>query len=374
MWPISRGLDATSGAAARRRRRPNRRALVIALAVHGLLLTGMLHWRAAAPVAATAEHRTTVVMVRLARPEPPARPIPEPKAAGVKLAARPSPGLPTARTLERQLATLPKTEIEPDVAQAVVASPLPNLASIDVVAGAVGTGGTGREGAGAGSQGTGAGQLFEECAATPDRTLVADVYRLPRGSDSVATMRGRKPIKRVCLSQLDVVPRSFREGFPGMSGLIEWFGLDIRFTVNIAEAGTWDLVLQSDDGAVLSIDDVQVIDNDGLHKAQMKVARVRLAAGLRRFRVRYFQGPRESIALQLLWKRPEEADFSYIPRGLLGRPAAMTALSMPSDSGLPGVDDRQSRNAIMHAFPDQPAASSGAEYAETPSASSQRWR
>ena len=303
----------------------NRRALLIALGLHVLLLCAVLRWKPQSAAPARPEVRSDVVLVRL--PKPPVKTIPEPATAGIKLAVRPSVGLPTARTIEHQLATAPKLDVEPQLSHAAVTEPLPNLAAVDIAANTLGTGGAGSAGAGAGSRGSGSGgtgNLFEECTETPGRAMVADVYRLPPRTDSLAALNGRKPVKRVCLSQLDITPRSFREGFAGLDDLVEWFGLDIRFTVTIAEAGTWEMALVSDDGAILSIDGVDVIDNDGIHGPEAHLARVRLPAGVRNFRMRYFQGPRERIALVLVWKRPGEKDFDYIPASLIGRPA-MTA-------------------------------------------------
>jgi hypothetical protein len=300
----------------------NRRAMVIVLVLHLLLLFALLRWRVPALPALPGEVRGTLVMVRL--PKPPVKKIPEPATAGIKLAKRPSVGLPTARTIERQLATTPRLDLAPQLTHAAVADPLPNLASINVAASTVGTGGTGNAGAGAGSVGSGAGgtgKLFEDCADAPGRPMAADVYRLPPQTGSLAALNGRQPIKHVCLSQLDITPRSFNQGFPGLGSLIEWFGLDIRFTVNIAETGTWDMVVVSDDGAILSIDDKEVINNDGVHGPKAKWARVTLARGIRHFRVRYFQGPRQDIALMLAWKKRGDTEFDYIPASLLGRPA-----------------------------------------------------
>ena len=165
-------------------------------------------------------------------------------------------------------------------------------------------------------------KLFEECADASDRHMVADVYRLNIGTQSVSEMRRRKPVKRVCLTQLNITPRSFREGFPGMGSTNEWFGMDIRFTVNIAETATWELMLLADDGAVLSIDDENVIDNDGIHAPTPVATTVKLEKGLRNFRVRYFQGPGPDLALMLAWKKPGAADYGYLPRSLIGRPPA----------------------------------------------------
>ncbi|WP_457447908.1 PA14 domain-containing protein, partial [Roseateles sp. P5_E4] len=170
---------------------------------------------------------------------------------------------------------------------------------------------------------------FEECADSPDRPMVAEVYRLRPDTKSVNEMRRRKPIKTVCLAQLDITPRDHREGFPGLD-MNEWFGLDIRFTVNMPQDLTMDLMLLSDDGAILTIDDVEVINNDGIHAAYPLMETVKLAKGLRNFRVRYFQGPGYGLALILGWKKPDGKDYQYIPRRLLGRPpAAAAAASAP---------------------------------------------
>jgi hypothetical protein len=154
--------------------------------------------------------------------------------------------------------------------------------------------------------------------------MIAEVFRLRPSVNSVTEIRRLKPVKTVCLAQLDVTPRKFTDGFPGLD-MSEWFALDIRFTVNVPEDGRWELMLLSDDGAILTVDDVEVINNDGIHAPKPVIANVRLEKGLRNFRVRYFQGPAPDLALMLGWKKPREADFQYVPRRLLGRPAAAAA-------------------------------------------------
>ncbi|WP_332698194.1 PA14 domain-containing protein [Devosia sp.] len=167
-------------------------------------------------------------------------------------------------------------------------------------------------------------KLFEECAEESDRHMIADVYRLAVNNQSVSEMRRRKPIKRVCMAQLNITPRSFKEGFPGLGSTNEWFGLDIRFTVNIPETATYELMLLADDGAMLSVDDENVIDNDGIHAPTPVATKIKLEKGLRNFRVRYFQGPGPDLALMLAWKKPGATDYGYIPRSLIGRPPAGT--------------------------------------------------
>jgi hypothetical protein len=216
----------------------------------------------------------------------------------------PMPDLPPVKATESPVAAPPLADAVPAPAAAVAAPPPPPPPPVAKAAASEPP------------------KLFEECADASDRHMVADVYRLTVGNQSVSEMRRKKPVKRVCLAQLDITPRSFREGFPGMGSTIEWFGMDIRFTVNIPETATWELLLLADDGAILSVDDENVIDNDGIHAPTPVATRIKLEKGLRNFRVRYFQGPGPDLALMLAWKKPGAADYSYLPRSLIGRPPA----------------------------------------------------
>ena len=316
------------------RREYNRYALALVLLIHLVFLVSLLLSGAQQPARQEAAPLRTEVVVYL--PRPPKIKIPEPMPGGVK-AVVPKVAPPPPKAPERKAAaTLPKFDFVPDAIQLPVSDPLARLAMVDVVASQPGAGGAGTAG-GAGSgggsgtgTGKGSGGLFEECADTPDRQMVADVYRLNQYADSVKAIGRRKPVKRVCLAQLDITPRSFRGGFPGMGATDEWFGLDIRFTVDVPETGTWVLLLVSDDGAILSIDEKDVIDNDGLHEPVPAMVKVKLEKGVRHFRVRDFQGPREYIALVLAWKKPDAADFTYLPRSLLGRPPATVMAALQS--------------------------------------------
>ncbi len=288
------------------RRASRRYALGIVLLIHVALLTAILLSRAHRP-APTPRN----VDVALFQQKVQEKKIPEPAPVDIPPNVAPPPPL--------ALPQLPVVEVMPDAVRtpaptpapapaaappaAPVPSPIPTPPAKEAVAAAP-------------------PKLFEECGEASDRHMVADVYRLNVGTQSVSEMRRRRPIKRVCLAQLDISPRSFREGFPGLGSTVEWFGMDIRFTVNIAETATWEVMLLADDGAVLSVDDENVIDNDGIHAPTPVATRIKLEKGLRNFRVRYFQGPGPDLALMLAWKKPGAADYSYVPRSLIGRPPA----------------------------------------------------
>jgi hypothetical protein len=290
------------------RRANKRHALAIVVLIHIALLTTVLLSRAPRTTVPTAS-TTNVTLLQEKAPEEKTI---ESRPAESKAFDLPPPAMP-----EIKVAPPPVLDVAPDASRPPVSAPPvsvpvppPPPPPVEAVASAAVT-----------ATAT-APRLFEECGDASDRHMVADVYRLRRDARSVTEMRDRQPIKRVCLAQLDITPRSFLEGFPGMGSTVEWFGLDIRFTVTVAETTTWEILLLADDGAVLSIDDENVIDNDGIHPPTPVATRVRLDKGPHNFRVRYFQGPGPDLALMLAWKKPGAADYGYLPRSLIGRPPA----------------------------------------------------
>ena len=100
-------------------------------------------------------------------------------------------------------------------------------------------------------------------------------------------------------AELNLPPRDFTEGFPGVTNRDEWFAIDYtgRFWIN--KPGTYQFSLSSDDGSKLYIDDFLVIDNDGIHATRTERGEVALPFGSHRIRVSYFQGPRYRISLIL---------------------------------------------------------------------------
>ena len=169
----------------------------------------------------------------------------------------------------------------------------------------------------------GSTKLVEACADAPDRKMVAEVYQLNDKATSTKDMyrQGRKPVGTVCLTNLVIAPRNMGLGIPGMD-FSEWYGLDIRFTVNVPQDGPRSLMLLVDDGGTLTVDDVEVLNADGKHGADAVWNTVEMTKGLHNFRVRYFQGPGDG-ALMLLWsnkEKPETKDYQPIPSRLLGRP------------------------------------------------------
>ncbi|RYZ89847.1 MAG: hypothetical protein EOP04_05680, partial [Proteobacteria bacterium] len=164
--------------------------------------------------------------------------------------------------------------------------------------------------------------VFVDCPENPDYMLVASLYQIPVNSDKVPDFKTVQKIKDVCILQLDVYDRPFTSGFPGVTNLVEWFSLDVKWRVFIPEDGNYTFTLNSDDGSYLYIDNMNdpVIKNDGLQTQTKEEGKANLTRGWHNFRVTWFQGPKVRIALELFWKRPNSAQTEYIPTQYFGRP------------------------------------------------------
>jgi len=145
-----------------------------------------------------------------------------------------------------------------------------------------------------------------EPAATFGTTVVdtagfrGTIYFLDRNAGILPdTFHRFKPKGTIYTSSLNVPPRYFRDGFPGITKRFEWFAIDYRGKFWIERAGVYRFALTSDDGSLLFIDDELIIDNDRIHPPETKEGQIKLGHGAHDIRVSYFQGPRNAVALVL---------------------------------------------------------------------------
>ena len=125
------------------------------------------------------------------------------------------------------------------------------------------------------------------------------IYYIPENSESLPNFEKIKPVGTIYTDSIDIAPRSFVEGFPGVTDRIEWFGIVYTGTFGISKPGNYKFKLISDDGSKLWIDNKQIISNDGIHPPTDVEENVLLSSGTHTIRVEYFQGPRDELALQL---------------------------------------------------------------------------
>jgi outer membrane protein OmpA-like peptidoglycan-associated protein len=138
-------------------------------------------------------------------------------------------------------------------------------------------------------------------AGTVPFALQGRVYFIAEDSEGLPDFTRLRPQGTISTTMLNIEPQSFTTGFPGVTDRFEWFAIDYQGRIMLPQAGTYTFRLASDDGSKLFIDGTEVIDNDGIHGTNALDAEVTLAAGIHDVRVQYFQGPREEVALMLLW-------------------------------------------------------------------------
>lgn len=136
--------------------------------------------------------------------------------------------------------------------------------------------------------------------------LRGDIYYLREGAQSLPKFEKLKPVGVIYTNGLNLPPRDFAEGFPGVTDRFEWFAIDYTGRFYVSASGKYRFALLSDDGSKLYIDGRTVINNDGVHATLRKDGSARLTEGIHSIRLSYFQGPRFAICLILAVSRPGE--------------------------------------------------------------------
>lgn len=159
-------------------------------------------------------------------------------------------------------------------------------------------------------------QVFAGC--TQDNKgfpIKAEVFDLPNTTTKLPNFASLESLAtQVCMDQFMIPNRPWSDGFPDHPDLIEWFGVRASSHISIAASGHYNFKLNADDGAKLYIDDVLIVDNDGLHPVKAAYGAADLEAGEHNLVIEYFQGPRYDIALELFWRTPGKNTWVYVPK------------------------------------------------------------
>lgn len=138
--------------------------------------------------------------------------------------------------------------------------------------------------------------------------LVGTIYYLPEGTNRLPDFSKLKPVGKIYTSVLNITPRSFSQGFPGVTNRFEWFAIRYKGKIYTPRDENYTFSLLSDDGSKLIIDGKVIIDNDGVHPPYEKTGSVYLKRGIHEIEISYFQGPRWQVALVLsvIWDNKKE--------------------------------------------------------------------
>ncbi len=159
--------------------------------------------------------------------------------------------------------------------------------------------------------GASAGSPFGSTQERP-QAFEAEVFLLEPGTQRLPDFSKMTPAGKVYAETLDIAPRKFSDGFPGLTDRFEWFAIRYRGVFNADKGGVHLFKLLSDDGARLLLDGHLVIDNDGLHEPKELAQRVRLEKGPHPMVIEYMQGPALEVALRLTVHRPDKTEEELV--------------------------------------------------------------
>lgn len=135
-------------------------------------------------------------------------------------------------------------------------------------------------------------------------SFVGHIFHLPHNTRKLPDLGALGPVGTIYTRRINISPRSFNAGFPGVTDRFEWFAIRYTATAAFPMDGRYRFRINADDGAILRIDGRVVVNNDGIHAPRSRSGIVELTAGPHEIQLDYFQGPRHHIALQLFWTPP----------------------------------------------------------------------
>lgn len=167
---------------------------------------------------------------------------------------------------------------------------------------------------------------------TAENGIIGSIYQLdPATADSgtVASVQanGKLLDATIVLSQINLPTITFNQGFTTVDGRVvrldggvvlrDYFSLHLegQIQLNGLADGVYQFGIIGDDGAILQIDDGSgfrvVVNGDGVHKTRLDIGTSADGVTLTStskipFKLDYFQGPAQHLALTLIWRKVAE--------------------------------------------------------------------
>ncbi len=149
-------------------------------------------------------------------------------------------------------------------------------------------------------------------------SLNGEVYFIAEGVSYLPNLDGQRAVATLYTTAINISPRRFDSGFPGIPNRVEWFAIRYTGEFYIKKEGVYRFRTVADDGCWLIIDGKTVIDDRRGHAPTSASGEINLYQGMHQVRLDYFQGPRYDLALQLFVTQPGSSekifdlnDFSF---------------------------------------------------------------
>ena len=135
----------------------------------------------------------------------------------------------------------------------------------------------------------------------PAHGLVGNVYSIDGEVTELPAFDSLgDPVATIAVDNLNFESAEWKNKIGGKS---EWFGVHLMGSLNVVEAGDYELCLTSDDGAQLYLDENPILDNDGVHEAKEVCEVLYVDAGEYDLQLLWFQAAQGPAALKLMWAK-----------------------------------------------------------------------
>lgn len=128
-----------------------------------------------------------------------------------------------------------------------------------------------------------------------------------------------EPVATIMVDQLDIPSTEFTGKIAGKD---EWFAIHFDGSLNVVEAGEYELCLAAGSGALLFLNEALIVDNDGRHETQEVCEAVYIEPGEYLLDLLYYQAEKPELGLTLSWakdggtKAPIPAEAFFPPEEL----------------------------------------------------------
>ena len=148
--------------------------------------------------------------------------------------------------------------------------------------------------------GTAADGAFGQPRTKVGHGLLGVVYEIDAGATEVPVVSELAPKAYIAVDDLDI-PSG--EAPAGVAGLTQSYAIHFMGSLNVLEAGEYDLCLTAGDGAILYLDQTEVVNVDGSGAAREVCEALYIEPGEYGVDLVYYQGADTDAALTLTWAK-----------------------------------------------------------------------
>jgi len=147
---------------------------------------------------------------------------------------------------------------------------------------------------------------------------------------------------------------SFWEG-----GATDTFGVEISGNIEVEEGGAFTFYLGGDDGAVLVVDGVPLIDNDGDHGFRTRTGEIELEPGTHNIELRYFEN--FGVAgLKLEWEGPGLTGVELVTAPDMSEAQTVSGMPLAFDVDMGSLNIADDTSFVLEGLPEGTIVEAGA--------------